>query len=198
MDEMPKHGRRRSFHLTPERVLLGLPSLWGVLFVLEQFQRLGKGYSVLLALASMGMIVLVLLLWFTAALVFRWRFQFSLRTLCFVMLLACIGMSWLGVEMQKARRQKEVVEEIEKVGGYVVYAYQVDATGSQIRIVIGDNDFFANVIEVCLDNTQVTDSDLECLKGLTHLQELHLKCTQVTDQGVKKLQQALPNCQIVR
>ena len=39
----------------------------------------------------------------------RW-FQFRLRSLFIVMLLACIGMSWVGVKMQRARRQKETVE----------------------------------------------------------------------------------------
>jgi hypothetical protein len=33
---------------------------------------------------------------------------------------------------------------------------------------------------------------------LTRLTYLSLGTTQVTDEGVKKLQQALPNCQIVR
>jgi len=36
------------------------------------------------------------------------------------------------------------------------------------------------------------------LKGLTHLQVLWLANTQVTDEGVKKLQQKLPNCKISR
>ena len=88
-----------------------------------------NGFSVLLALASMGMIVLFLFLWFAAALVFRWRFQFSLRTLFIVMFLACIGMSWVSVKMQQARRQKEVVEEIKKLGGV---AGHDDAVGNWI------------------------------------------------------------------
>ena len=33
------------------------------------------------------------------------------------MFLACIGMSWVGVKMQQARRQKEAVEAIKKLGG---------------------------------------------------------------------------------
>ncbi|MEE2707362.1 MAG: hypothetical protein VX988_09940 [Planctomycetota bacterium] len=37
---------------------------------------------------------------------------------------------------------------------------------------------------------------LHDLKGLTDLQSLTLLGTQVTDAGVKKLQQALPNCDI--
>jgi len=36
------------------------------------------------------------------------------------------------------------------------------------------------------------------LKELTNLLELNLNDTQVTDDGVDELQQALPNCEIVR
>jgi len=35
------------------------------------------------------------------------------------------------------------------------------------------------------------------LKGLANLQSLSLTGTQVTDEGVQKLQQALPNCTII-
>ena len=44
----------------------------------------------------------------------RW-FQFSLRTLLVFVLLASIGMSWLGGKMERARRQKEAVEAIQNL-----------------------------------------------------------------------------------
>lgn len=44
----------------------------------------------------------------------------------------------------------------------------------------------------------VADVGLEHVKGLTNLQELDLRGTQVTEEGVKKLQEALPNCKIHR
>jgi len=43
----------------------------------------------------------------------------------------------------------------------------------------------------------IDDDDLQYLKALTDLEELDLTGTQVTDEGVKKLQQALPNCRII-
>jgi hypothetical protein len=59
-------------------------------------------------------------------------------------------------------------------------------------------------------NTNITDAGLEHLKGMTNLQLLDLRgsntqyvevkfhSSSITDEGVKKLQQALPNCKIER
>ena len=52
-----------------------------------------------------------------------------------------------------------------------------------------------------LGNTQVTDAGLEHLKGLRSLRWLnvhwvHFHDRRVTDEGVKELQGALPNCAI--
>ena len=42
----------------------------------------------------------------------------------------------------------------------------------------------------------LTDAGLVYLEELTNLERLSLCDTQVTDKGVEKLQQALPNCEI--
>jgi len=48
-------------------------------------------------------------------------------------------------------------------------------------------------------STDITDAGLEHLKGLTNLRSIKLLLrTQVTDEGVKKLKQALPYCRITR
>ncbi len=47
-----------------------------------------------------------------------------------------------------------------------------------------------------LENTNVTDVGLDHLKGLTSLRVIQIYGTRVTDGGVKKLQQSLPNCKI--
>ena len=50
-----------------------------------------------------------------------------------------------------------------------------------------------------LGKTKVGDAGLEALSGLSNLQELVITfCPNVTDQGVEKLQAALPDLKIVR
>jgi hypothetical protein len=44
----------------------------------------------------------------------------------------------------------------------------------------------------------VTDEGLERLAGLKRLGRLRLDKTKVTDKGVKRLEEALPLCRIVR
>ena len=46
--------------------------------------------------------------------------------------------------------------------------------------------------------TEITDDGLEHLNRLTGLIILNLEGTQVTDDGVKMLQESLPNCKIKR
>ncbi len=57
-----------------------------------------------------------------------------------------------------------------------------------------------NLQSLGLHDTQVTDAGLEHLKRLPNLRELHLTLsvydTYLTVEGVEKLQQALPNCEI--
>ncbi|HUT13695.1 MAG TPA: leucine-rich repeat domain-containing protein [Thermoguttaceae bacterium] len=50
--------------------------------------------------------------------------------------------------------------------------------------------------ELDLRFTQITDAGLDQLKGLANLRSLNLSRTQVTEEGVRRLQQALPNCEI--
>lgn len=154
----------------------------------------------------------------------RW-YRFSLRTLLVIVLMAAVGLSWLAVKMEQAKRQREAVTAIEELGGIAIYhegfedPYGHIELYSQLCNLLG-YDFFNNVTGVtlrgtrvrndqliiakalrrlrylCLDNTAITDAGLARLSGLTHLKKLFLRDTRVTDEGVKELRRALPNCQI--
>jgi Leucine-rich repeat (LRR) protein len=134
----------------------------------------------------------------------RW-YQFRLRSLFVVMTMACIGMSWVGLKMQQARRQKEAVEAIKGLGGWVRYDYQWDQLGfaqafpqaitykgigspeppgpSWLRSLFG-LDFFARVVEAVIE----TDAQTEHLKGLHRLETLYLTGNRVTDVGMARLE----------
>ena len=68
--------------------------------------------------------MLLMFFWFLLSLIFGWRFQFSIRSLLLLAVVVAIPCSWLAVEMKRARKQREAVEEIEKAGGTVSYDYR--------------------------------------------------------------------------
>ena len=52
------------------------------------------------------------------------------------------------------------------------------------------------VVNVYLNNTQITDAGLVHLKGMTNMQNLDLTFPRITDAGVADLKKALPKCKI--
>ena len=123
-----QESRRRWFRLTPGRLLLVLLAVEGFLWLSERFQWFAfnhhKGYAVLIAVASVGVFLLLMLLWFLAALLFRWRFQFSLLSLLALTVAVALPCGWLETAMQQAREQREAVRVVVKFGGWVIYDYQ--------------------------------------------------------------------------
>jgi hypothetical protein len=124
-------------------------------------------------------------------------------------------------------KQNEAIEAITKSGGKLRCDFELDASGNRLpeasrpgsawlRSWIGD-DLGAHVIEVdaqadsALKNIKnlpqlrrlhlasewITDVGLEYLEPMQQLETLSLEKTQVTEQGVHRLQKALPNCRII-
>jgi len=77
--------------------------------------------------------------------------------------------------------------EIGRIGA--IYLYNTQITDAGLVHLAG---------LTSLQELFVTDAGLVHLKGLTSLQTLGLGNTQVTDAGVAKLKEALPNCEISR
>ena len=186
------------FRPTPGGLVLLLLAGEGVLWLSEHFGWFAfnrhKGYTVLAAVAAVGVFFLLMLLWLLLALIFRWRFQFSIRSLLVLTLAVAIPCSWLATEMKAAKGQKAVVEEIERLGGWVCYDYQRDPSDTTskppepawLRRLLGDG-LFVNVTWVILYNSEISDAGLEHLKGLTQLQVLFLSKTKVSDAGLERL-----------
>ena len=93
----------RWFHLTPGRFVIGLLAVEGLLWLSDRFGWLGwhKGYAVLTGVASVGVAMVLMLVWFAVAVVFRRRFQFSMRSLLVLVVVVAVPCSWLAVEMRR-------------------------------------------------------------------------------------------------
>ncbi len=193
-------SKLRWYHLTPDRLLLALLPIIGLLFLSERFCWFAfnehKNWTVLIAVAVVGVALLLMFLWFGVSLVSRLRFQFSTRSMLVFVAVVAVVCSWFAVKMQQARRQREVVVAVEKDGGYVAYDYEYDSDGNVLpgpawplglRNLVGV-DFLSDVRSLdyrsfdC--NGQVTDAGLMHLKGLTSLQHLMLAGSRVTDAGL--------------
>jgi hypothetical protein len=126
----------------------------------------------------------------------RW-FQYSLRTLLVFVTRCAVARSWLAVKLQQARRQREVVAEIRKVGAVVYHDWESDGNLTALpnphppwpkwlRSLLGD-DFFQSVIQIYFYTEEATDAEVEHLRGLSQLKELELGGTHVTDAGLEHL-----------
>jgi hypothetical protein len=87
---------------------------------------------VLIAMASVGVAMLVMLLWFIGSLLFHWWFQFSIRSLLVLAVVVAVLCSWLMVENQRARMQHDAVAAYERDSGQgVVYDFQLNPGDSR-------------------------------------------------------------------
>jgi hypothetical protein len=194
--------RTRWFYATPGRFVITMLVVEALLRLSERFDWLGwhKGYAVLIGVASAGIGLMFLLFWFAVALVFRWRFQFSIRSLMLVVVTAALPCSWLAVDMQAAKRQKDVVEALQTFGG-VGFDWQYDTDGYPragfgapaiecLRKLLSD-EFFADVRIVSLDKQTSgagVEAVLDRLKDLKELRVLGLSGAHITDKWLVHLE----------
>jgi Leucine-rich repeat (LRR) protein len=122
----------------------------------------------------------------------RW-YQFSLRTLFILTALVAVVCSWFAVKLQEAKKQRETVQAIEKLGGSVHYNFFDDGTGNIIqpapvgpawlRNLLG-HDFFDNVRIVNLNDSKDADAALRLLKDLPQVRNLVVAGLHVSDAGL--------------
>ena len=201
----------RWYHITPDRLIIGLLAIEVFLFLSEWFQWFAfnekKGYTVLIAVAAVCSVVALMLLWLVVSLLFRWRFQFSLRSLVVLVVAVAVPLGWFGVKLREAERQRRAVAAVTRADGWVGYDYQSTEIGrlevsaeppfpAWLRALIG-HDFLSDVTSVgFVGSIEVDDVTLQHLKGLTELEWLWVVSTHVTDEDIKELLKALPNCEI--
>jgi len=212
-----KAATRHWYHPAPGWLVWGAVAATGVLFACDciPWWRLFfiemKGWPVLLAVAVVGAVLVLLPVWMLAALVFRRRVQFGLRTVFVFVTLCAVVCSWLAVRIKQAQRQAEVVARIDKIAGVIVsYTFQSDRqhhphrpspAPETLRRLLGV-DFFADVVSLgCRDDfshypqfsgdpyfPQYTDAALADVAALTQLEFLSIGGDQVTDAGLSHLE----------
>jgi hypothetical protein len=189
--------RPRWYRLTPGRLIFGLLTAECMLWLSDRLEwpAWQKGHAVLSCIATFGAAILVMLIWWLIALVFRWRFQFSIRSLLVFGLAAALASSWFATQLDRARRQAKAIDVIKKGNGWVRYDVDEDPSScwsnpvpkgpAQLRGPLGD-DFFNDVVDARLAN----DAQKELLPDLPRLRRLYFTDDQYTHSVVGKLTDA--------
>ena len=194
-------AKPRWYRLTPDRAVVAVLALEGFLLLSAWFRWFPfnqyKGWTVLICLATVGAAFVLMSLWFLAALLFCWRFQFSILSLLLLVVVVAIPCSWLETEMKAARKQREAVEEVQKAS-QVVFDHELGPDGRWIagatppgppwlRNLLGD-DLFTDAVWVSSPNAQINDAVLAHLEELTALQGLDLDHARITDAGLRHIE----------
>ena len=183
-------------------MVVALLAVEGLLWLSDALQWFGfnthKGWTVLIAVAGVGLVFVAMLLWLIVAIVFRLRFQFSIPSMLVLTVAVALPCSWLEVEMKSASEQKDLVDAIRKFDGFVAYDWQCDPSGDNgqvnaqpsgpqcLRKFLGD-DFFASVVWLASNSNEISDEELAHLAELTQLRGFDLEGTQITDAGLAQL-----------
>ena len=96
---------RNHLRLTPDRAVLLLVGAEAMLLVWNwvRWPAWHKGYAVLTCLALVGVSITLIVAWLAASVALRRQFQFSVRSMLFLVVVVAVPLSWLGVETKKAR-----------------------------------------------------------------------------------------------
>ena len=183
----------RWFHLTPGRFVIGLLAVEGLLWLSDRFGWLAwhKGYAVLTGIASVGVAMLAMVVWFAMALIFRWRFQFSIRSLLVLGVVVAVPFGWLAVERQRKRDHREAVRSILGSGGFVTYAFENTPPPIWVVKLLGV-ELFADLIEIDYSGKPVSNGELQYLKQLDWFGRLSLSDSHISDASLEQIQGSTP------
>jgi hypothetical protein len=208
MDDAPT-PKRRWYRITPERLVILLLAFEAYL-LLSQWQccypfRGSRGWGSLASVAAVALTLLLLSAWFFTSLIFRWRFQYSLRSLLLLFVVVAIAFSWLATELQRAGRQRDAVGEAVAMGARVEYELSpvfltqrvpfdfstmpfADFSNAPsypgwLRTLFGD-DFFGKAVGISVDS----DAQLKSLRASDGLTAISLWGGSVTDAAIANLE----------
>ena len=107
-------SKRRWYHPTPGWLVVASLTTTCALLLWQEYlsplpySRAFRDFLLFLVLlASSCAMLLALLLWFIAALLFRWRFQFTIRSPLLLVVAVAIPCSLVGERMREAKRQED-------------------------------------------------------------------------------------------
>ena len=201
--------QRRWYHPSPDRLIVGLLAVLILLFLSQQFQWFAfngrKGWTVLIATAVLGLAMVVLLSWLLVSLLFRWRFQFSLRSFLLLVVAFAIPAAWFAAELRRAETQRQTVAAIRAAGasvhhdyrwdyfddetGYGGYRFDPELPAPEWLLKWIGEDFFADVSFAAFSERSVRKPVLVCplLRRLLHLRYLGLSQTAITDADLENI-----------
>jgi hypothetical protein len=190
----------------------------GLLWLSERYRWFGFGdhsdwATLFINLTVVGAVIFLMPLCFIASLLFRWRFQFSIRSLLVLVIAVAIPCSWLAAKMQQAGRQRQAIALVQSLGGVVheeryvpdllqtLHGLLPDVFFAEIHFVEFDSKSNAvsdahldelvkllpHIDILLLSSTNVTNAGMETLNGLNELNYLSLSNTKVTDVGLERL-----------
>jgi Leucine-rich repeat (LRR) protein len=199
----------RCCRVTPNSVVF-------VFFVIEVFLVLSQRYhlfpfneykdrALLITLASVGISILFLVLWFAISLILHHQFLFNFRSLSLLVATVAIPCGWLFLEINRECDQWKTAIAIREAGGKVwvkstplgrllrndslVLVWYVDLRGTAANDTSLENIGRLQDLRILfLTGTQITDAGLVHLRELTHLRSLALGRTKITDAGLAQIE----------
>jgi hypothetical protein len=214
-------SKPRWYAPTPARFLLAVLVMQGVLFLSAHYRWFWfnerKGYTVLIAVASTAVALLLLAVLVAMSRFVKSRTQYSLATLLLIVVVMAIPCAWLARDIERARWQRETIAAFERRGGAGEYEIaranfvgpaKNDPAPTFLASQFG-KEFFDDVFELRIPEAtsadlravkhfpelrrlliyraKISDADLVQLKGLKQLRVIDLEGAPIGDSGLEHL-----------
>ena len=212
-------SQRRWYRLTPDRLVTVLLAVEGFMLLSDRWEWFAfdelPGCAILMTMLIVGLARAFALVWFVVSLFFRWRFQFSLRSLLLLVVVVAIPLAWMrasqGRVEEDLRAEKEALGHIAAAGGrpaswvgfgpfdWGPWVAEIGFHGphfsdERLASMLPHLGRLCGLEGLGLDGTSITDVSVERIveetrhrRGLRQLDGLHLGHTRVTDAGLGHL-----------